>query len=93
MNRYFRMTPVVYGQFASELDSLFGFPKPGTQRSLPQEGRMPRDPAGRILLLLDQPMLGSGTVASALNPRVDDGSAEEITEAEYVAALPTLPTP
>ena len=92
--RYFRSTPDVYNSICSQLDAAYGYPnaETKTQRTLPVVSDLPADAAGRVYLAISADYCEYVLPSQLLPQLLASGAVEEITEAEYRAALPSLPT-
>ena len=77
-----------------QLDAAFGHPNPvtKTQTCIDPAALAPRDRNGRVILATDDEFCAYEAVAAVLPQLLASGAVEEITEAEYRAALPSLPT-
>lgn len=91
--RYFRSTPDVYNSICSQLDAAYGYPnaETKTQRTLPVVSDLPADAAGRVYLPISADYCEYVLPSQLLPQLLASGAVEEISEAEYRAALPTLP--
>ncbi len=98
MNRFFRTSPAIYSAARAGLDAAFGHPKivvlpdDGTPiltlSCLPPAEKAVTDADGLIIAVVrdeDCQMPEVGPLISAL---LASGEAEEVTDAEYFAALP-----
>lgn len=93
--RYFRSSPAVYADICAQLDAAYGYPNPETktERTLPLASELPFDDAGRVYLAISSEYCEYVLPSQLLPQLLASGAVEEISEAEYRAALPTLPTP
>lgn len=93
--RYFRSTPAVYADICAQLDAAYGYPNPETktERTLPLASELPSDDAGRVYLAISAEYCNYVLPSQLLAQLLASGAVEEITEAEYLAALPKMPTP
>lgn len=91
--RYFRSTPDVYVAICSQLDAAYGYPNAETKtlRTLPLVADLPADAAGRVYLAVSSEYCDYVLPSELLPQLLANGAVEEITEAEYRAALPTMP--
>jgi hypothetical protein len=87
--RYFRSTPAVYAIICAQLDAAYGYPnaQTKTERTLPLADQLPHDPAGRIYLAISADYCDYNLPAELLPQLFANGAVEEITEAEYQAAI------
>lgn len=92
--RYFRSTVAVYEQVRLSLDATWGHPNQQTKTDTCIQPALnaPRDSSGRVLLATSNEFCEFPAVAELLPQLLASGAVEEISEAEYRAALPTLPT-
>ncbi len=91
--RYFREeTPGVYEHVRSALDKAWALPNDkGTTTCIRPAASALRDADGRIVVAL-KPFFCDWEPAATLLPQLlASGAVEEITQAEYQAALPQLP--
>ena len=84
--RYFRATFAAYEQFRLSLNAAWGFPAPGTDTSLPTPDDCLRDDAGLVYVSVDAWMCELSPVPQILGEALAAGAAQEISEAEMVAA-------
>ena len=92
--RYFRSTPSVYASICSQLDHAYGYPSAETKtlRTLPLASELPSDDAGRVYLAISSEYCDYVLPSQLLPQLLASGAVEEISEAEYLAVLPSLPT-
>lgn len=95
MSRFFRIaSDAVYEQTRLHLDSVWGHGfGTGTLTCVEPAATAPRDTQGRVLLAVRAEFCEYEAVAAMLPQLLASGAVQEITEAEYRAALPqpTLP--
>lgn len=93
--KYFRSTPAVYADICAQLDAAYGYPnsETKTERTLPLASELPSDGAGRVYLAISGEYCDYVLPSQLLPQLLASGAVEEITEAEYMAVLPTIPTP
>lgn len=91
--RYFRSTPAVYASICSQLDAAYGYPnfETKTLRTLPLASDLPSDAQGRVYLAVSNDYCEYVLPSQLLPQLLASGAVEEITQAEYQAALPQLP--
>ena len=91
--KYFRSTPDVYAAICSRLDAAYGYPNAETKtlRTLPLVADLPADAAGRVYLAISSEYCDYVLPSELIPQLLASGAVQEITEAEYRAALPTLP--
>lgn len=91
--RYFR-TPdaALYESIRLQLDDAWGHPTPDgkTLTCIDPVAVAPRDQSGRVLLAVREEFLAYEPAASILPQLLASGAVEEITEAEFAAAVATL---
>lgn len=91
--RYFRATETVYEQARAALDAAWGLPNAlGTQTCIEPAATAPRDAQGRVLLAVHDEFPQFPVAAELLPQLIASGAVEEITKAEYQAAM-EQPTP
>ena len=93
--KFFRSTIDAYASICSQLDAAYGYPNAETKtiRTLPSEDVLPKDEQGRVYLSVSSAYCDFVLPSQMLPQLLASGAVEEITEAEYLAALPSLPTP
>ena len=91
--RYFRSTPAVYASICSQLDAAYGYPnaETKTERTLPLVGDLPPDSQGRIYLAVSAAYCDYILPGQMLPDLLASGAVEELTESQYVAAVPQVP--
>ena len=86
--RYFRATETVYEQARAALDAAWGLPNAlGTQTCIEPAVTSPRDAQGRVLLAVHDEFSSFPPAAELLPQLLASGAVEEITAAEYQAAI------
>ena len=90
--RYFRATPAVYADICTQLDAAYGYPNPETktERTLPLVAELPTDGQGRVYLAILSAYCDYILPGQMLPDLLASGAVEELTEAEYRAALPQV---
>jgi hypothetical protein len=85
----------VYHGICSQLDAAYGYPNEETKtlRTLPLAANLPRDAEGRVYLAVSDEYCAFVLPSQLLLQLLASGAVEEITEAQYKAALPQMPTP
>jgi hypothetical protein len=93
--KYFRSTPDVYGLICSQLDAAYGYPDADTKtlRALPMADDLASDSEGRVYLAISGEYCQYVLPSQLLPQLLASGAVEEITAAEYMAVMPSLPTP
>ena len=93
MTRYIRSTPTVYAAICAQLDAAWGYPNADTktERSLPLADALPADEQGRVYLAISADYCEYVVPSQLLPDLLASGAVEEITAAEYQAALPQTP--
>lgn len=86
--RYFRADPAVYEAVRVQLDALFGYPDGKTETVWVQVAHAPKDASGRCLLAVRAESCNRPHVAALLPQLLESKAVTEITESEYMAALP-----
>ena len=91
--RYFRSTPAIYTSICQQLDAAYGYPnaETKTQRTLPLVGELPSDSAGLVYLAISSEYCDYILPSQMLPQLMASGAVDEITAAEYQAALPVMP--
>jgi hypothetical protein len=91
--RYFRSTPAVYATICQQLDKAYGYPNAETKtlRTLPLASDLPSDAHGRVYLAVSNDYCEYVLPSQLLPQLLASGAVEEITQAEYQAAMPQLP--
>lgn len=92
--RYFRSTHAVYANICAQLDAAYGYPNPETktERTLPLAPELPSDEANRVYLAISSEYCEYVLPSQLLPQLLASGAVEEISEAQYLAVLPSLPT-
>ena len=85
----------LYESIRLQLDAEWGHPTPDgkTQTCFDPVAVAPKDASGRVLLAVKGEFCTYDAVAAVLPQLLASGAVEEISEADYRAALPSLPTP
>jgi len=93
--RYFRSTPAVYAAVCAQLDAAYGYPNAETKtlRALPPISELPADSQGRVYLAIAAAYCAYILPAELLPQLLASSAVEEITDADYMAALPQPPEP
>ena len=92
--RFFRATPAVYEQVRVQLDAAWGNPSPnGTVTCIEPDATAPHDTQGRTVLAVHDEFCTFSVAADLLPQLLASGAVEEITQAQYMAALPQPPMP
>lgn len=88
--RFFRAMPPVYAAICQQLDAAYGYPNPDTKtlRTLPLASELLTDSQGRLYLCVDAEYCDYVLPAELLPQLLASGQVEEITQADYQAALP-----
>ena len=91
--RYFRSTPAVYASICSQLDAAYGYPnaETKTERTLPLAGDLPTDSGGRVYLAVSAAYCDYILPGQMLPDLLASGAVAELTEAQYLAAVPQVP--
>jgi hypothetical protein len=89
--RYFRSTPAVYASICAQLDAAYGYPNAATKtaRTLPLVADLPSDDQGRVYLAVAADYCEFVLPSQMLPELIALGLVDEITHAEYHAAIPT----
>lgn len=91
--RFFRTANAdLYESIRLQLDAAWGHPDEQTETCIDPAAVAPRDKHGRVLLAVKDEFCTYEAVTAVLPQLLASGSVEEISEAEYRAALPSLPT-
>lgn len=86
-HRFFRASPEVYELIRAQVDAAWGLPEPLTETCiLPAEDQR-QDAGGNCLLAVRLEWLEWEPVATLLPQMLDIDAVEELTEAEYWAAI------
>jgi hypothetical protein len=87
--RFFRSTDAVYEAIRSQLDAAYGYPNAETKTltSITPAADAPHDPQGRVYLAISADYCDYNLPADLLPQLLAGGAVEEITEAEYQAAV------
>lgn len=93
--RYFRSLPTVYESIRSRLDAAWGYPNDETKTltAIPPAAELPVDQQGRVYLAIDAAYCDYILPSQMLPELLASGAVEELTAAEYEAALPPRPLP
>lgn len=91
--RYFRSTPAVYADICAQLDAAYGYPnaETKTERTLPLVGDLPTDSQGRIYIAVSAAYCDFILPGQMLPELLASGAVEELTAAQYLAAVPQVP--
>lgn len=88
--RFFRSTDAVYEQARTTLDAAWGLPNAlGTATCIEPAATAPHDSQGRVLLAVNDEFCAFTVVDELLPQLLSTGAVEEITEADYRAAMPS----
>ncbi len=89
--RYFRSTSAVYEAIRAQLDAAYGYPNAETKTitSITPAADAPHDEQGRVYLAISADYCEYNLPAKLLPQLIASGAVEEITEAEYQAAVQT----
>lgn len=93
--RYFRTNDAaLYETIRQQLDAAWGHPSADgtTLTCFDPAAVAPRDSQGRVLLAVKDEFCTYEAVATVLPQLLASGAVEEVSEAEYRAALPKMPT-
>jgi hypothetical protein len=95
VQRFFRTSDAAaYEQVRLGCDAAWGLPNTrGTTTCFDPAADAPRDAQGRILLAVNSDFCGWEPVATLLPQLLGGGVVQEITHADYTAALPQTPEP
>jgi len=87
--RYFRSTSAVYEAVRAQLDAAYGYPNAETKTltSITPAADAPHDAQGRVYLAISADYCEYNFPAELLPQLLASGAVEEITEAEYQAAM------
>ncbi len=90
--RFFRSNDAVYEAIRSQLDAAYGYPSAETKTltSITPAADAPHDPQGRVYLAIASDYCDYNLPAELLPQLIASGAVEEITEAEYLAAIEQL---
>lgn len=91
--RYFRSTPSVYATICSQLDAAYGYPnaETKTERTIPLAADLPSDKQGRVYLAISSEYCDFILPGQMLPDLLASGAVEELTAAQYLAAVPQVP--
>jgi hypothetical protein len=91
--RYFRALPAVYVSICAKLDAAYGYPNAETKtlRTLPLAADLPADGQGRVYLAVDAAYCEYILPGAMLPDLLASGAVQELTEAQYLAAVPQVP--
>jgi hypothetical protein len=83
----------LYESIRLQLDAAWGHPTPDgrTLTAFDPAAVAPRDAAGRLLLAVNDEFATWEPAATLLPQLLASGAVEEITQAEYQAAMPQVP--
>ena len=87
--RYFRSTAAVYESIRAQLDAAYGYPNAETKTltSITPAADAPHDEQGRVYLAITADYCEYNLPAELLPQLLASGAVEEITQAEYQAAV------
>lgn len=90
--RFFRGSVAVYEAIRADLDAAWGLPNDsGTATCIAPASTAHKDAQGRVLLAVHDEFATWEPAATLLPQLLASGAVEEITQAEYQAALPQMP--
>jgi len=90
--RFFSASPEVYGQWRAALDSAWRLPANGQQTVLPPLADAPVV-GGMIYFAANAAHCNYEPVATMLPAALASGEVAEVSEAQYVAAVTSIPRP
>jgi hypothetical protein len=90
--RFFRAAVATYEAIRANLDAAWGLPNDnGTVTCIAAAASAPKDSQGRVLLAVNDEFATWEPAATLLPQLLASGAVDEISEAEYRAALPQVP--
>jgi len=89
-HRFFRAAPAVYESIRAQIDAAWGYPTPHTLTSIPTAADQNKDAGGNCIMAVRLEWLGWEPVATLVPQAVESGLIEEMSEAEYWAAIPQI---
>lgn len=89
-HRFFRASPELYEEARVTFDVVRGYPSGRAGTAFPPIAQAVIDSEGRALLAVDVATLSEPEIAAVL-PSLFASGVEEITRADYFAALPSEP--
>lgn len=90
--RFFRGSVAAYEGIRADLDAAWGLPNgKGTATCIAPAATAPKDSQGRVLLAVHDEFSTWEPASTLLPQLLANGAVEEISEAEYRAALPQVP--
>lgn len=89
-HRFFRASPELYEAARAAVDTVRGYPSGRADTAFPPIAQAVIDSEGRALLAVDIATLSEPEIAAIL-PGLLASGVEEITRADYFAALPSEP--
>jgi hypothetical protein len=90
--RFFRGDVATYETIRFDLDAAWGLPNDkGTATCIAPAATAPKDSQGRVLIAVDYEFATWEPAATLLPQLLASGAVEEITRAEYQAAMPQMP--
>jgi hypothetical protein len=94
LHRFFRADAATYESVRTTLDAAWGLPNDkGTTTCFAPVAAAPHDAQGRVLVGLLPEWCTWEPAATLLPQLIASGAVAEITEADYMAALPQTPEP
>ena len=93
--RHFRAESAeAYEAVRSMLDSVYGYPNQATNTvtAIPPAAAQPVDASGRVYLRASSDEVRFPAIASSLPSLLASGSVEEISEEQFCAVVPSIPT-
>lgn len=92
IQRFFRSEAATYENIRQTLDEAWGLPNTaGTVTCIQPAATAPKDSQGRVVLAVDATFCDYTVAVDLLPQLLASGDVDEITEAEYRAALPQVP--
>jgi len=90
--RFFRAAVATYEAIRADLDAAWGLPDDkGTATCIAPAATAPKDSQGRVMLAVNDEFATWEPAATLLPQLLASGAVDEISEAEYRAALPQVP--
>lgn len=88
--RYFRSDAVTYEAIRAQLDAAWGYPnaETKTETAIPPVAELPADDQGRVYLAISADYCEYILPSQMLPELLASGAVQELTAAEYEAAVP-----
>ena len=87
MQRYFLTAESTYEDLRVRLDSQLGYPQASSLSVLTPAMLAPRDSLRRVVMAIDSELPHYDAIVAGVQPLINNGAAQELTEQQYLDAL------